>query len=123
LLSHISLGVTDMERSIAFYDATMATLGYSRVWTSVTGVGYGPPGEGDKLALFPQSTPVTAPGPGFHLAFEAKTPVAVDRFHEAAVEHGGKDLGQSGLRPHYGKSYYAAFVADPDGHKLEAVCQ
>jgi catechol 2,3-dioxygenase-like lactoylglutathione lyase family enzyme len=124
MLGHLSFGVTDLARSTAFYDATMATLGFTRVWTSPTGVGYGPAaGEEDKLALFAQSDVVAAPGPGFHLAFDSPSRVAVDRFHAAALAFGGADLGAAGLRPHYGASYYAAFVSDPDGYKLEAVCQ
>ena len=64
-----------------------------------------------------------APGPGFHLAFDAADPAAVDRFHAAALEHGGSDDGPPGPRPQYGPTYYAAFVFDPDGNKLEAVHQ
>ena len=66
---------------------------------------------------------MTPPGPGFHLAFDAPSRSAVDAFHAAGVENGGVDLGAPGLRPHYGENYYAAFVADPDGYKLEAVFQ
>jgi len=62
-------------------------------------------------------------GPGFHLAFAAPSRQAVDRFHAAAIAHGGGDNGGPGLRPHYGEHYYAAFVMDPDGHALEAVCK
>ncbi len=75
------------------------------------------------LALKLQSHPVVPPGPGFHLAFVAESPTAVDCFHAAALASGGTDEGAPGPRPHYGPSYYAAFVRDPDGHKLEAVFQ
>jgi catechol 2,3-dioxygenase-like lactoylglutathione lyase family enzyme len=64
-----------------------------------------------------------APGPGFHLAFDAASRASVDRFHAAALAAGGTDEGGPGPRPHYGATYYAAFVRDPDGHKLEAVHQ
>ena len=61
------------------------------------------------------------PGPGFHLAFSAPDPHAVEEFYRAALRHGAKDNGAPGLRAHYGPRYFAAFVVDPDGHKLEAV--
>jgi catechol 2,3-dioxygenase-like lactoylglutathione lyase family enzyme len=123
MLGHLSFGVADLARAVAFYDAAMAPLGFVRVWNSPGQAGYGLPGGGDKLALKAQSGPVTPPGPGFHLAFDAKTREAVDAFHAAAIANGGTDEGPPGLRPHYGPTYYAAFVRDPDGHKLEAVCQ
>jgi catechol 2,3-dioxygenase-like lactoylglutathione lyase family enzyme len=122
VLGHLSFGVKDLDRAAAFYDAALAPLGVVRVWANATGVGYGAPDGQDRLALFPVSAPV-APGPGFHLAFDAPTLAAVDAFHAAALAAGGEDRGPPGLRPHYGPTYYAAFVTDPDGHKLEAVCQ
>ncbi|RUM09292.1 VOC family protein [Rhizobium chutanense] len=127
MLHHASLGVSDIERSAAFYDAALAALGYVRVWDDIrpgqTGqaVGYGPPGGGDKLAIKHRPESQSPPGPGFHLAFAAPSRAAVDRFHAAAIAHGGRDNGGPGLRPHYGEHYYAAFVIDPDGHALEAV--
>jgi catechol 2,3-dioxygenase-like lactoylglutathione lyase family enzyme len=123
MLGHLSFGVADLPRAIAFYDAVLAPLGYVRVWTIEQQAGYGPPGGGDKLALKLQSGPVVPPGPGFHLAFVAPSRAAVDRFHGEALRAGGRDEGAPGPRPHYGATYYAAFVRDPDGHKLEAVFQ
>ena len=123
MLSHLSFGVNDLERSAAFYDAVFAPLGIVRLWSSPKGVGYGPPGGQDKLALFARPGKATPPSEGFHLAFEAPARGAVDAFHAAALAHGGHDLGAPGPRAHYGPDYYAAFVADPDGHKLEAVHQ
>jgi catechol 2,3-dioxygenase-like lactoylglutathione lyase family enzyme len=122
VLGHLSFGVADLGRATAFYDAVMAPLGFRRVWTSPGGVGYGLKDGEDKLALFPRPDR-TAPGPGFHLAFDAPSREAVDRFHAAALAAGGSCAGPPGLRPHYGPAYYAAFVIDPDGHKLEAVHQ
>jgi catechol 2,3-dioxygenase-like lactoylglutathione lyase family enzyme len=122
-LGHLSFGVSDLERSMAFYDAALAPLGAVRVWRDGRGAGYGPPGGSDRLALKLQEQPVVPPGPGFHLAFDAPSRDAVDAFHAAALAHGGHDEGAPGLRPHYGPAYYAAFVRDPDGHKLEAVHQ
>ena len=122
LLSHLSLGVGDLERSCTFYDAVLAPLGGERSWSGPTGTGYGPPGQPDQLALFPQESRASlSAGPGSHLALRAPDRAAVDAFHAAALAHGGRSEGPPGPRPQYGPHYYAAFVRDPDGHKLEAV--
>jgi catechol 2,3-dioxygenase-like lactoylglutathione lyase family enzyme len=124
-LHHLSLGVTDLESSAQFYDAALAPLGLVRVWSDVRAgqpgqaVGYGVPGGADVLALKQRDR--VAPGAGFHLALAAPSRTAVDRFHAAALRHGGRSDGAPGLRPAYGQHYYAAFVLDPDGHRLEAV--
>jgi catechol 2,3-dioxygenase-like lactoylglutathione lyase family enzyme len=123
MLGHLSFGVGDLQRAIAFYDAALGALGHVRVWTADNAAGYGEPGGNDRLALKLQTEPVVPPGPGFHLAFVAQSRAAVERFHAAALAAGGTDEGAPGLRPHYGPNYYAAFVRDPDGHKLEAVFQ
>jgi catechol 2,3-dioxygenase-like lactoylglutathione lyase family enzyme len=121
LLGHLSFGVSDLARTTAFYDASMGALGYARVFTNEHAVGYGLAGTAiDRLLLILQQDPVTPPGPGFHLAFIAPNREAVDRFHAAALKYGGIDEGAPGPRPHYGPGYYAAFVLDPDGYKLEA---
>ena len=121
MLHHISLGVADLQRSAAFYDAALGALGYVRVWTDESAIGYGLPGGGDKLAIKERGGETVAPGPGFHVALAAPDQRSVARFHEAALQHGGRDNGAPGLRPHYGPAYYAAFVFDPDGHPIEAV--
>ncbi|AMS39464.1 MULTISPECIES: VOC family protein [Aminobacter] len=127
MLHHISLGVSDIDRAAAFYDAALAPLGYVRVWEDLSpgpddqAVGYGVAGGGDKLALKQRSKGQRPPGPGFHLAFAAPDRQAVAAFHAAALAHGGKDNGGPGLRAHYGPTYFAAFVIDPDGHPIEAV--
>lgn len=123
MLGHLSFGVHDLARAAGFYDVVLAPLGYVRVWTSQHAVGFGPPGGGDKLALFSRPGEVVAPGPGFHLAFDSPSRTAVDGFHAAALAAGATDLGKPGLRPNYGPTYYAAFVSDVDGYKLEAVHQ
>lgn len=123
MLSHLSFGVADLARAAAFYDGALAALGYVRVWSNEDGVGYGRPGGNDKLALFVQADGVTPPGAGFHLAFEAPSRAADDAFHAAALRLGGRDQGVPGERADYSPTYYAAFVTDPDGHKLEAVHQ
>jgi catechol 2,3-dioxygenase-like lactoylglutathione lyase family enzyme len=123
MLGHLSFGVGDLDRAAQFYDEILAPLGCVRVWTNPNGVGFGRPGKGDKLALFAKPLPIIAPGPGFHLAFDAPSREAVDAFHAAALKAGGVDCGGPGPRPHSGATYYAAFVIDLDGYKLEAVHQ
>jgi len=120
MLHHLSLGVADLARAGAFYDAVLAPLGYRRLWTDAAAIGYGSSGGSDRLALRAGGA-VPGGGPGFHLALSAPGRAAVDAFHAAALRHGGADAGAPGLRPHYGAGYYAAFVADPDGHRIEAV--
>jgi catechol 2,3-dioxygenase-like lactoylglutathione lyase family enzyme len=121
VLGHISFGVSDLARSAAFYDAALGALGYVRVFTSDRAIGYGAPGTGaDRLLLIAQDGSVRPPSVGFHLAFAAPTRDAVGGFHRAALQNGGEDQGAPGLRPQYGPDYYAAFVLDPDGYKLEA---
>ena len=121
MLHHISFGVTDLERSAAFYDAVLAALGYVRVWADETAVGYGLPGGDDQLAIKLRSSDAVAPGPGFHLALSAPSREAVALFHREALRNGGRDDGAPGLRPDYGEDYYAAYVVGPDGYRVEAV--
>lgn len=120
MLHHVSLGVRDLARAGAFYDAALAPLGYRRVFECVDAIGYGSVDNEDQLCLkfCSQAAP---PGPGFHLAFSSPSQSAVCEFHEAALRFGGQDNGVPGLRPHYGPSYFACFVVDPDGHRIEAV--
>lgn len=120
MLHHVSVVVTDLKRAAAFYDAVLEPLGYVRVFTGNESVGYGYPGQDEKLLLDLEDN-VTAPGNGFHLAFSAAEPEHVDRFHAAALLHGGRCNGAPGQRTDYGESYYAAFVSDPDGYRIEAV--
>ncbi len=98
MLGHLSIGVRDLVRAGRFYDAVMAPLGWGRVWTDPDGLGYGPPGGNDRLAVF-QRADAHPPGPGFHLCFNAPNTAAVDVFHTAATANGGKDDGPPGLRP------------------------
>lgn len=125
MIGHLSLGVRDLDRAQAFYDAVLAPLGFVRLFRSKRCLGYGPPGGNDRLALFleNQTSERLCAGPGFHLAFSAPDRGAVDDFYAAAMQAGGRGDGEPGLRPAYSASYYAAFVLDPDGHKLEAVHQ
>ena len=121
MLHHLSLPVADLVRARAFYDSALGALGYRCVFANDTALGYGVEDDRDKLALMRSNA--GAIGPGFHLAFRAPSRDAVDRFHARALKRGGTDNGAPGLRRHYGPHYYAAFVLDPDGHRLEAVCK
>jgi catechol 2,3-dioxygenase-like lactoylglutathione lyase family enzyme len=121
VVHHLSFAVADLPRAAAFYDATLSSLGYTRVWADETAVGYGLPGGGDKFAIKFRPGEVVVPGEGFHVAFAAPSRRAIETFYKAALEHGGRDNGGSGLHPEYGDDYYAAFVFDPDGHRIEAV--
>ena len=120
MLHHISFGVRDLKLSGAFYDAALGALGFRRVFEDETAVGYGLEQGKDLfcLKLRPDAVP---PGPGFHLAFSAPSRSAVDTFYQSALLIGGQDNGKPGLRPNYGSHYYAAFLIDPDGHRIEAV--
>lgn len=123
IYDHLSLGVTDLDRSAAFYDAVLASLGYVRLLTTPRAVCYGPPGfKGEApFAILKSGDETRVPGKGFHLAFAARDRSQVDSFHAAAMKTGGTDEGPPGIRESYDPGYYAAFVRDPDGHRLEAV--
>lgn len=120
MIHHLSFAVTDLVRSARFYDAALAPLEYVRVWADETAVGYGRPNGGDKFAIKWRSEAFTAPPEGFHVAFAAPSREAVDAFHRKALECGGGDNGGTGRHPEYGPAYYAAFVIDPDGYRIEA---
>lgn len=128
MIDHLSLPVTDIERSRAFYDIVLAALGQQRVMQIDDGgyrtYAYGP-GEPDAQFWIgaPTAGAASVAMPhGFHIAFSAPNRRAVDAFHRAAMGAGARDNGPPGLRPHYHANYYAAFVFDLDGHHLEAVC-
>ena len=120
MLHHLSIPVADLDRASAFYDAVFQPLGYVQVFADDEAVGYGYPGGGDKLCL-KLADQVTVPGDGFHLAFAAASSEQIHQFHAAALLHGGRCNGEPGPRPDYGDNYYAAFVVDPDGYRIEAV--
>jgi catechol 2,3-dioxygenase-like lactoylglutathione lyase family enzyme len=120
MLHHISFPVSDLTAAKAMYDAALSALGYRLVAESDGFAGFGVIDGQDVFAIVTR-TPAVAAGAGFHLAFAAPSRVAVDRFHAAAVAHGATDNGAPGLRLHYGPNYYAAFVIDADGHRIEAV--
>jgi len=125
LLDHISLGVSDINRSRRFYDVTLRPLGLVRIVDFGEGRGsdYGAaPGPLGVEFTITREAELRTPIPGAHLCFRAPDRAAVDAFHRAALATGGRDDGAPGLRPHYHADYYGAFVLDPDGHRIEAVC-
>jgi catechol 2,3-dioxygenase-like lactoylglutathione lyase family enzyme len=98
MLDHLSLGTTNLESAMTFYDAALAPLGVVRVWTRGDGVGHGYPGDEDKLAI-KRRQGAAVPGPEFHVALTARTRLEVDAFFRAALDHGGTGDGDPGLRP------------------------
>ncbi len=123
MFDHLSIGVRNLDRAAAFYDASLAPLGYERLWRTARGVGYGPEGfEGEApFAIVETGSEARPPDPAFHIAFVAPSRQAVDGFHRAALSAGGVDEGRPGIRDNYDPGYYAAFVRDLDGHRVEAV--
>lgn len=121
MLHHLSFAVSDIQRAGRFYDGVLASLGYVRVWTDENAIGYGMPNGGDRFAIKACEEAFTVPPEGFHVAFSAPSRDAVDVFYKKALELGGIDNGGSGLHPEYGPDYYAAFVIDTDGYRIEAV--
>ena len=128
MIDHFSLPVSDMARSQAFYDQIFAALGYGSVMTldepDYSAVGYGVPEQEPVFWIGAAVAATAAPVPqvGQHVAFSALTRDAVDRFYQAGLAANGKDNGPPGVRLEYHPHYYAAFLIDPDGHHLEAVC-
>ncbi|HEY0124787.1 MAG TPA: VOC family protein [Rhizobium sp.] len=118
MLDHVTIGVSDMERSKSFYDKALLPLGIERLYAE------GPAfaGYGIRPKAFFWIGHRNAPQTGVHVAFTAKDRAAVDRFYEAALAAGGLDNGLPGIRAHYHPNYYGAFILDPDGHNIEAVC-
>lgn len=124
MLDHIGFPVSNYKRSKSFYAQALAPLGYGLVLevSSEHGgdkshAGFGT--EGRPRFWISAGTPVKGQ---MHIAFKARTRKAVETFFEEALKAGGKDNGSPGLRPHYHENYYGAFVLDPDGHNIEAVC-
>ena len=120
MIDHISVGVTDLERSARFYEATLAALGFSRLVTRPATVGFGKSYPEFWINLRAGTAPV-GPESGVHVCLRSKSAGEVDAFHAAALKAGGCSDGAPGLRPHDRVRYYAAFVIDPDGNRIEAV--
>ena len=123
MIDHVSVGVADLGRSGVFYNAVLEPLGYVRLFDHARALAYGVPGARDEaFAILAAGAGAKAAGHAWHVAFKAPSRHAVDAFHSIALRHGATDEGAPGLRPDYGPGYYAAFVRDLDGNRLEAVC-
>ncbi|MEL6726790.1 MAG: VOC family protein [Pseudomonadota bacterium] len=122
MFAHITLGTNDWSRAKPFYQAIMSVMEVPLFGEADSGAAYGEM-TGPKVFVGPayDGRPATV-GNGTHIAFLAHSRVQVDAFHAAALARGGSDEGAPGLRPHYHPNYYGAYVRDPDGNKLQAVC-
>ena len=120
MLSHVSLGTNDADRAARFYDPVLAVLGLRNLGERDGAIDYG-----TSMTVFSLEKPTdgrpASVGNGVHIAFWAGKREQVDEFYRLALAHGGSDAGAPGLRPEYDPHYYAAFVRDPDGNKIEAV--
>lgn len=122
MFHHVSIGVSDLARSAAFYDAVLATLGHARFMEKERTISWWPASGGPAFWINLRDGLSVPAGDGRHIAFRAATNEQVDAFHAAALAAGGRDDGAPGFRPEYRDTYYGAFVLDPDGHRIEAVC-
>ena len=118
MLDHVTIGVSNVEQSKEFYDRALRPLGITRLYAE--GEGFAGYGVGRKAFFWigRRDTPQT----GAHIAFTAQDRAVVDGFYREAIAAGGRDNGTPGIRPNYHPNYYGAFVLDPDGHNIEAVC-
>jgi catechol 2,3-dioxygenase-like lactoylglutathione lyase family enzyme len=120
MIDHVSIGVGNLERAARFYQMALAPLGLSRLVTRPATIGFGKSYPEFWINLRSRMAPV-GPGSGVHICLRAKSIGEVDAFHTAALKAGGHSDGAPGLRPHDRVRYYAAFVIDPDGNRIEAV--
>ena len=121
MINHVSIGVHDVAKAKRFYDAALEPLGYKCLSEDPGSLGYGR----DAVALWIGAAERPVPPDdksNLHFCFDAPTRKSIDAFHAAALAQGGRDNGKPGLRPDYGANYYAAFVVDPDGYRIEAYC-
>jgi catechol 2,3-dioxygenase-like lactoylglutathione lyase family enzyme len=120
MIDHISVGVADLERAARFYEAALAALGLTRLVTRPATIGFGKAYPEFWINLRADMNRVPHES-GTHICLRAKTTAEVNAFHAAALKNGGLSDGAPGLRPHDRVKYYAAFVLDPDGNRIEAV--
>jgi catechol 2,3-dioxygenase-like lactoylglutathione lyase family enzyme len=124
MLDHVSIAVTDIVRAARFYDAVMEALGVPCVWREKDAIGYGlrNGANNDARSYLTIRRGTASADEACHWCFRAPGRAAVRAFHAAGLAAGGTDGGAPGLRPHYHAFYYAAFLRDPDGNRVEAVC-
>ena len=122
MYSHVTVGTNDMTRARSFYAPVMAALGKQSFTEGAHHTGYGDAGGEQFWVLSPFDGKSASVGNGSHVAFLAVDRAMVDAFHAAALASGGADEGAPGPRPHYHPNYYGAYVRDPDGNELQAVC-
>ncbi len=126
MFAHVSIGVSDFQKSLELYDAVMIALGYERLFGDEEDnfMAYGP-----EESFFIINTPMAPErgdvtfNNGGHICLNASTREKVDAFYKAAIKIGAKDGGAPGIRPHYSKDYYAAFIFDFDGNKIEVMAR
>lgn len=122
MIDHVSIGVAQLARSRAFYDAVLTPLGYTCQSAGDTYLGYGTAAHTQLWVLASSKPVVPHPDSGLHFCMQAPSRASVDAFYAAAMAGGGQDNGKPGLRSDYGDNYYAAYVIDPDGYRMEAYC-
>ncbi|HYY38030.1 MAG TPA: VOC family protein [Xanthobacteraceae bacterium] len=120
MIDHVSIAVRDLDRAARFYQAVLGALGYEKLVVRPRTVGFGKTYPELWLNLRARMTPIDADSGG-HAALRVRTTELVDAFHAAALAAGGTSDGVPGLRPQHGEGYYAAFIRDPDGNRIEAV--
>jgi catechol 2,3-dioxygenase-like lactoylglutathione lyase family enzyme len=122
MFRHVTLGTNDWQRARPFWIAVMAELDHPVMFEREGGIAFGLPAGPKTFVGLTFNGEAAAPGNGVHIAYIVPTRAAVDAFHAAALANGGTDEGAPGLRSHYHPNYYGAYVRDPDGNKLQAVC-
>lgn len=124
MIYYVTVGTNDLSRSVRFYDAVLGALGHTKQFEDHGFAGYGPNPEQPQVFLGqPYDKQAASVGNGMMVAFEASSRAQVRDFHAAALANGGSDEGEPGLREHYAPDFYAAYVRDPEGNKLAAVCR
>lgn len=123
MFSHVTVGTNDLQRAGAFYDSVLGAIGHTRSLEKETFIAYGDRSGARFFVMEPFDGAAATVGNGMHVAFDAETRAQVDAFHAAALAASGSDAGAPGLRPHYHADYYGAYVRDPDGNKIQAVCR
>ena len=120
MIDHVSIAIRDLSAATCFYETLLGVLGMSKLESRPATVGFGKTYPEFWINLRPDMTPL-APSSGAHVCFRARSIELVEAFHAAALQAGGLSDGAPGLRPQHGEGYYAAFIRDPDGNRIEAV--